>query len=219
MRNYHLTLWLFGLLPMLACGPNSDGGDLLPDGDPPSDEDQLPETIPGDWFTDVQGSVLNRKEYVSGALEGDSCTETFEFAGLNVTDVLPENCETCDLSYTFYLNLIEKTDCLGGDDLDEEGKMAFELDQENNEAVLYWYSEGWWNSEWVEVGTGTLIRDDEALAFDFQLDWDDQDNGEWAGNWTADSPCSWSDTCSWNGFYSSNIAISFEWIEDDSSAR
>jgi hypothetical protein len=115
------------------------------------------------------------------------------------------------------MELLEGTDCHGGDDLDDEGKMAFELDQAAGEAVLYWYSESWWSAEWVEMGTGTLDRDDDNLVFDFHFEWEDPDNGEWAGNWTTDDPCSWGDTCSWNGYYSTDITISFDWLEEDSN--
>ncbi len=42
-------------------------------------------------------------------------------------------------------------------------------------------------------------------------------NGEWAGNWTSDDPCSWGDTCSWDGFYTSDFTISFDWDGSESN--
>jgi len=209
LRHLALLLALLCSFALAGCSPDSaldDGAD-----DP---EPELPAVIPGSWFTGVAGTVLNRKEYVSGVLEAETCTETFTISGVNVTDVLPENCSACDLSYSVYMSLDDGTDCNGGDDLEDEGKVAFDLRQETNEAILYWYSETWWNSEWVEMGTGTLLRDDENLVFDFHFEWEDPDNGEWAGNWTADDPCTWADTCSWNGFYTTDMTISFDWLQD-----
>ena len=209
MRPLSLLLAILSTLALMGCGPDSSNDD-----DDDTAEVQLPAVIPGDWFTGISGTVLNRKDYVSGALNGETCTETFGVTGVNVTDALPDICSGCDLSYTVYMEMKKDTDCHGGDDLDDEAKMAFDLRQESDEAILYLYSEGWWNAEWVEMGTGTLVRDDDRLVFDFHFEWEDPDNGEWAGNWTADEPCSWGDTCSWNGFYSTDITISFDWLDD-----
>jgi hypothetical protein len=211
LRHFAFLLCLVSSLALSACSTEPE----------PSDDDddvaELPAIIPGSWFTGASGTILNRKEFVSGALEGESCTESFGVNGVNVTDVLPDICSSCDLSYTVYLALEAGTDCHGGDDLDEESKMAFDLRQESDEAILYWYSENWWNAEWIEMGTGTLVRDDDSLTFDFHFEWEDPDNGEWAGNWTGDEPCSWGDTCSWDGFYTSDLTISFDWNGADSN--
>lgn len=207
MRQLTLLLAVLSTFLLSSCVPDVDDDDDTPP--------ELPAVIPGDWFTGMEGTITNRKEFLTGALEGDSCTETFELTGLNVTEVLPENCDSCDLSYSVFMGLVAGTDCNGGDDLEEEGKVAFDLRQESGEAVFYWYFEGWWSSEWVELGTGSLERDDENLAFNFHFEWDDPDNGNWAGNYTADDPCSWTETCTWDGFYTSDIVISFDWLEDD----
>lgn len=207
MRHLALLLCLVTTVVLSACSAEPEPSD--------DDETELPGIIPGSWFTGASGTILNRKEYVSGPLEGESCTEAFGVTGINVTDALPDICSSCDLSYTVYMGIEAGTDCHGGDDLDTEAKMAFDLRQESDEAILYWYSESWWDDEWVEMGTGTLVRDDDNLTFDFHFDWEDPDNGEWAGNWTADDPCSWTDSCSWNGFYTSDLTISFDWDVDD----
>lgn len=211
----HLLAIILAAQPLMlaACGP--DGSDEEPTPEP---EPELPSVIPNDWFTGIEGSILNRKEFLSGALEDEVCTETLELTGLNVTDVLPENCPTCDISYNIYTAMMAGTDCPGGDDIDDEGKMAFDLRQESGEAVLYWFNESWWSSEWIEIGTGTITRDDEALVFNFHFEWNDPDNDEWAGNFTTEDPCGWWDErCTWNGYYTADVAISFDWLDEDGS--
>lgn len=204
----HPLSFLALLLLSLCLGCTDDDGD---GGEDPAPDPELPQVIPNSWFLGIEGNVENRKEYLSGALEGEECTENFLVTGANITDVIPEGCPSCDLSYTVFLSLDE--DCPGGDDIEEEGSLSFDLRQEAGEVSVWWFFEGWWSSEWYELGTGTLVRDDEGLSFDLQIQWDDPDNGDWAGNYTDEEPCAFGEWCTWDGFYTLNILLPFEWVE------
>ena len=59
------------------------------------------------------------------------------------------------------------------------------------------------------------MRDDATLTFQFHFEWDDPDNGNWAGNYTADEPCSWTELCTWDGFYTTDLSLPFEWLDED----
>lgn len=162
----------------------------------PTDDDSAdptPEPTPEPVFDTMDGSIEYRKEYQSGELEGQNCTEQFSLAGNNVTKTQPHPCDTCELVYQFYSTAVDDS-CAGGSEIQDSGLLAFDLRHEAGEAVVWFYSEGWFGSEWAELGTGTLEYDTVVFPYD------DPDNGSWAGNFTFDEPCGWA-TCTWNGFY------------------
>ena len=122
----HLALAVF--ICSVGC---TDSDDPNPDPEP---DPQLPDEIPNEWFEGLTGSIENHKAYVSGPLEGEECTETFAVDGANITDVIPEGCPSCELTYNIFLTLGD--DCPGGDDIEEEGKLSFDLNQETGEATV-----------------------------------------------------------------------------------
>ena len=195
-------------LALPACtAPNPSDDDDSAAGD---DDDALPDQIPVDWISETAGTVENLMQYQSGTLQDTECTEVFDVAGTDVTDINPDQCAQCEIVFDIFITQQEATDCPGRDDLAEQGKLGFDLRQDAEEAVAWWFVEGWFGSEWTELGTGTLVRDDAGLKFDFSYSFDDPDNGSWTGNWTIDDPCSWGEPCSWNGYYTISLGIPFE---------
>jgi hypothetical protein len=204
------------LLPLLALALLLGCPEPEPEPEPeptPEPEPELPETIPVDWLRLLSGSISNRMEYVSGELEGTDCTEIFGVAGADVTDVVPDDCAQCDIVFNFFMTDPEP-DCPGRDDLEAEGQLGFDLRQSAGEAVLWWFVDGWFESEWTDLGTATLTRDEEALTLDIDYEFDDPDNGSWAGNFTFEGGCTWP-PCQWNGFYGLDLAIEFEWVDQE----
>ena len=116
-----LLLLICAVLPLgLGCTaqPELPPGELLGDDDDDDDDDSpsLPDLIPESWIEGLTGSVIYDKNYVSGALEGTDCTESFSLAGVNITEVLPESCAGCEVIYSLYSSV--EDDCPGGDDLE-----------------------------------------------------------------------------------------------------
>ena len=200
------------LLPLLILALLLGCPEPEPEPEPePTPEPELPETIPVDWLRLLSGQVENRMEYVSGELEGSECAEVFDVAGADVTDVVPDDCAQCDIVFNFFMTNVE--DCPGRDDLEDEGQLGFDLRQQAGEAVIWWWVEGWFGSEWTELGTGELTRDDDGLTLDIHYEFPDPDNGTWAGNFTFEGGCGWP-PCQWDGFYTLDLAIEFEWVQE-----
>jgi hypothetical protein len=163
----------------------------------PADDDfaePTPEPTPEPVFDTLSGTIDYRKEYQSGALQGQICTELFSLAGPNVTDTQPHDCETCEVVYQFYSTPIDNS-CAGDSEIRDEGLVAFDLREEAGEAVIWIFVEGWFSSEWSEFGTGALDYDTVSFS------WDDPDNGSWAGNVHLGDPCGLTEPCTWNGYY------------------
>ncbi len=179
----------------------------------PEPEPELPETIPTDWLRLLSGTIENRMEYVSGGLEGTECTEVFTVSGADVTDVVPDSCEMCDIVFNFFM-AEPAPNCPGRDDLEDEGQLGFDLRQQAGEAVIWWYFQGWGGGEWTELGTGELTRDDDGLTLDVHFEFDDPDNGSWWSNIAWGEDCGWSG-CYFNGYYTLDLSVEFEWVEEE----
>ena len=194
----------------------------------------LPDAIPTEWMGGLSGTVSIVKEYTSGPLNETTCTEVMSVAGTDISAVVPEQCEQCDLVWGLYLTVVE--DCPGGDDLADEGEFGADLRQTAGEAVMWWFFEGGWFSDsgWEEIGTAGLSRtvdqvDSEdpdsmvGLTIDMHYSFDDPGNGEtWSNNWILGGDCAW-DPCSFNAYYTYDLAIDFEvdqeWLDSELAAE
>ncbi len=218
------------LVPILALLAGCPQPEPEPEPDPEPEIVVLPDVIPNEWLLGLTGTIENRKEYVSGPLADTECTEIFEVAGANISAIVPEECAQCDVVFEVFLTKIE--DCPGGDDLYDEGELGFDLRQAGGEAVLWWFFQGWFGSDWTELGTATLSRDDSELPLDDPTAWtdltldmqflmDDPDNGSWTGNLVLDDPCAWNDPCQFNGFYTMDFNIEYEvddtWLDEQTT--
>jgi len=199
-------LLLLAALLLTAC-PSPEPTD--DDDSAPEPEPTLPEVVPSEWVENVGGIITYNKSFTSNALEGTECTEVYNLAGANVTEFPPEDCTSCDVVYTMYVNVDPANDCPGDSDLVEEGLIGFDLRQQSGEAVLWFFQEGFFGfgREWIEIGTGQLAGNDETVALDFYLEWDDPNPGN---NRTGDDPCGFFSRCEWDGEYIMELALDLD---------
>lgn len=197
MNTKHFLLALLtGLLT--GCTAVDDDDDSAPVGP------QYPEVVETEWLGDLTGTITYTKDYTSGPLEGTQCVETFSVTGSPLS-ATPEACTACDQVYQVFVNVVDN--CAGGDDLDDEGQAGFDLRQTEEEAVMWWYFEGWFNSEWTELGTGTLAQDFENSRLDFTYEFEDPQNDSVAGN------LAWGDGC-FPCQYDGNYVMDFDFAFD-----
>lgn len=193
------TAALLGLCAFAAAGCQQAPAD----DDSGADDDSAEDATPAPTFDSMSGTITYTKEYTGGPLEGQSCTEIFNIAGPNVTETQPNDCTTCDQVFQFYLT-VQDDACAGGEDLEDTGLIGFDLRPTAEEAVAWFFAEGWFGSDWTELTTGTLLHDQ------FDGTFDDPDNGSWTANWTTEDPCSWGSICQWNGHYALSFDLSTE---------
>jgi hypothetical protein len=215
------------LLPLafllaLGCAVAED----LPARDPtPEPELHLPDEIPLAWVEDMAGSISYQKDYTSGPLAGQSCTEDFTINGANISSFgAGEPCDDCDLMFELYISSVPGTDCPGDHDL-EEGRIGFALDQDGGASTLWYYSEGgWfgWGAGWVELATGDLSTNEDLLSLTSTMQWLDPDNDAgFGGNAATDDPCGFwgEDRCEFQGYYDIVAHLlmdegEVEWVEE-----
>lgn len=202
MRRPSLLLALFGTLALAGCPQPSD------DDDSADDIPEFPEVVNTEWIGDLTGTITYDKTFTSGDLEGDECTEIFNVNGSPLT-VPPEDCVACDIVYQVFVTNAQ--DCPGGDDLEDEGQAGFDLRQTDQEGVMWWFFEGWFNSEWTELGTGELTQDFEGSQLDFLYGFEDPNNGSVTGNLHWGEGCF---PCSWTGDYTMDLHFDFDLPED-----
>jgi len=215
MKTRKLLLPSFvGALSLLIAGcptPSTDDDDSAPN------IPDVPEVVNTEWIGDLTGTITYVKTYTSGDLEGTDCTEVFSVDGSPIT-APPQDCVACDLVQQVFLTNVE--DCPGGDDLEDEGQAGFDLRQVEQEAVMWWFQEGWFNNEWTELGTGGLSQDFDASVLDFIYEFDDPNNGSFISNnhWDVQNGCT---PCSYDGSYTMDLGFSFvlpdDWYEQQNA--
>ncbi len=172
-----------------------------------------PEVVDVEWISDLSGQITYLKEYNSGDLDGTDCTEVFNVTGSPLS-VPPQECVACDIVYQVFMTNVE--DCPGGDDLDDSGQAGFDLRQTEQEGVMWWFFEGWFDSEWTELGTGAITQDWDGAQLDFNYDFDDPSNGSLTGNTYIGEGC-WTPPCQWVGTYTMDLHFDFvlpdDWYE------
>ncbi len=203
-----------------------------PEPEPDPEPIALPDIIPTEWLESLSGTITNDKTYVSGALAGETCTEVFEVAGADISEIVPEECAQCDIVYGVFLTTVE--DCPGGDDLQDEGEFGLDLRQDGGEAVMWWFFQGWFSSDWTELGTATLFRqvdeldaenpaDTEGLTLDMHYEFEDPDNGSWWANYATEDPCELWEPCNFDGYYTMDLHIDFvvdaDWLAEQQQAE
>lgn len=195
------ALLLFALLA--ACGGNLNVGDDDDTPDPtPTPEPHLPDEVPPAWVDALAGSVTYERSYTSGVLAGQVCTEQFTLDGANITGIEPDPCKNCDVLYSMFMTQVDGTDCAGGDDLLDEGRIGFLFDFDQDTATLWYWNEGLfgWGEGWSEVAPGELVVNETDLRLEIGIDWADPNNGSF-GNSTSEGDCEFLDPCRFDGQY------------------
>lgn len=206
-RLFMLALLVIASLAFVGCTETDDDDATEP-------IPEHPEVVDVEWVGDLSGQISYLKEYNSGDLEDTDCTELFNVTGSPIS-VPPQECVACDLVYQVFLTNV--ADCPGSDDLAESGQAGFDLRQTEEEGVMWWFfSGGWSDDSWEELGTGTLGQDWDGSQLDFVFEFEDPSNGSLTGNTYFGDGC-WAPPCQWIGTYTMDLHFDFvlpaDWYE------
>ena len=118
----------------------------------------------------------------------------------------PTECVACDIVHQVFVTQVD--DCPGGDDLEDSGQAGFDLRQVEGDAVMWWFFEGWFGSDWSELGTGELTQDWDGSRLDFVFPFADPNNGDdFGGNAAWGNGCF---PCLWDGDYVFDFDFAFD---------
>jgi len=209
MRRPLVLAALSSILLLAGCPQQTDDDDSaeIPD---------HPELVETEWIGDLAGQITYDKVFTSGDLEGTECTELFNVNGSRIS-VPPQECVACDLVYQVFVTRTQ--DCPGSDDLADDGQAGFDLRQTEEQGVMWWFFSGGWSDDvWSELGTGDLTQDWEGSQLDFLFPFTDPDNGDtFSNNTHVDIGDGCIPGCEFTGEYTMDFSFDFvlpdDWYE------